>query len=685
MGEVSNAQISCSETGSPETEALVSCLAACPLTEADVRRGRALRVTSCVRSADDDLSSSPQTMVWSVICLRKAWRREVPPRLSGISGIPHPVAPARLVSWDVLVRGRRWCATEYAVPVPIQCRAFSLRLGIYVRRIDAVESSRQIDAYFEQIRNILVDDGYKTWLAGDRRRAQRLAPPQTGPLMSIVVPAYNTPPAYLSEMIASVIQQTYARWELVIINASPENEAMAAVLADLDDDRIIVVDAAENLGIAGNTNLGIAASHGAYVSFLDHDDFIEPHALALMVREIQHHEGGLDLIYCDEDSFDERGKFVLPLFKPGANIDLLYSNNYVIHWLTVSRRMLDAIDRSESELDGAQDYDLTLKVFERSSAICRIPHVLYHWRIHAGSTNINPDSKPYAADAGRRAICFALRRREIPAQVRPTDVAYTYEAELFDASDDKRRLQLLLDGSASDEVSAVIDDLEQAGVDVSLRSLARSRPDEENLANVVSETISESDLVLFLNGDIRLDVAGIRRLMSYFQRREVFAVSPRVVRADGLMDFAGAIVRPDGTLGRLNRLLPAADGGYLGRAHRSYDAAVLNGECCMVRGGALKRIGLDARFSTLEYLLADACLKARARRLLSAYVPYVTARLRVARSLIVEPACMWPSSDGARLISVHHDVLGEGDPSHNPNFDPNSLYYRLNRHRATQE
>lgn len=151
------------------------------------------------------------------------------------------------------------------------------------------------------------------------------------PLINIVVPLFHTPASYARAMLDSVLAQSYRTWELVLVNASPEDEALARVLAEYTDERIRVIPMDENLGIAGNTNAGIRACTGDYIAFLDHDDTLDPLALHMYVRALNEHPE-TDLFYCDEDNFRETlADRYAPIFKPDFNIDLLYSHNYVEH------------------------------------------------------------------------------------------------------------------------------------------------------------------------------------------------------------------------------------------------------------------------------------------------------------------------------------------------------------------
>lgn len=239
-------------------------------------------------------------------------------------------------------------------------------------------------------------------------------------LFSIVTPAYETDESYMREMIASVRAQSYRKWELIIVDASESDrveKTVRQVLEATGDMRIKYRRLGKNLGISGNTNAGIALAAGDYIAFLDHDDFITPDALYCMAVAVQ--ESKLQnclpaLLYSDEDKCDETSKiFISPHIKQKFNLDLTLSNNYICHFMAVEAKLLKIL-KLRSEYDGAQDYDLVLRVVDNllkrgllgrmETMIVHIPRVLYHWRSHAQSTAQNTQSKTYAYEAGRRAL-----------------------------------------------------------------------------------------------------------------------------------------------------------------------------------------------------------------------------------------------------------------------------------------
>lgn len=228
---------------------------------------------------------------------------------------------------------------------------------------------------------------------------------------SIVVPTFHTPELFLRQMIESVLGQTFCRVELCIADGS-SNDSVETIVREYEksDSRIKYKRLEENKGISENTNEGLKMATGEYIGLLDHDDILELHALYEMRMEIAKHSDA-EVLYSDEDkvTFDLQHYFE-PHYKPDFNPDLLRSNNYICHFLVMKRELLEQVGGFRAEFDGAQDFDLVLRLTEKAKKIIHIPKVLYHWRSHEASTAANPLSKLYAYEAGRRAVESHLRR-----------------------------------------------------------------------------------------------------------------------------------------------------------------------------------------------------------------------------------------------------------------------------------
>lgn len=285
-------------------------------------------------------------------------------------------------------------------------------------------------------------------------------------LFSILVPAYETKEEYLREMIESVLNQSYPRFELILADAS-ETGAVRKVAEEYMDGRIRYIPLAENKGIAENTNAALAQARGDYVGLLDHDDALTRDALFEMAKAI--HESGEKgrlacLLYSDEDKGNEdMTEFYEPHWKPGLNRDLLFSNNYICHFLVMKRELMQKLKLREG-YDGAQDYDLVLRavgelVYEERrgrGAVIHVPKVLYHWRCHRDSTAENPRSKEYAYEAGKRALEDFMKKRGWKGSVFHTRHLGFYRIEYENHIFDQRRDVGVVGGKLLDKRGRVI-------------------------------------------------------------------------------------------------------------------------------------------------------------------------------------------------------------------------------------
>ncbi len=228
------------------------------------------------------------------------------------------------------------------------------------------------------------------------------------PVISIIMPAFNTPKKSLIQTLTSVKIQSYSKWELCIADGG--NQRVEDIVKEVfsDDSRIKYKALNENKGISGNSNAGIEMASGEYIALLDHDDILEPDVLFEVVKKIN---DGAEMIYTDEDKVNEElSNYFRPFRKPDYNKTLFLSNNYICHFCVIKKAIVDKIGGFKSEYDGAQDYDLFLRCTEETDKIEHVCKILYHWRISNSSTSDNPFNKEYAFDAGKRAIEDYLKR-----------------------------------------------------------------------------------------------------------------------------------------------------------------------------------------------------------------------------------------------------------------------------------
>ena len=247
-----------------------------------------------------------------------------------------------------------------------------------------------------------------------------------GPMFSIVVPLYNTKSDLLNELVASVNDQIYTNWELVLVNSTPENPGLKKALASLSDQRIRVIELEQNLGISENTNAGTREAKGDYVVFCDHDDVLNKMALSRFAKAIIE-DPSIDMLYSDEDFLDEDGTHVFPHLKSDFNIDLLRAHNYITHLVAVRSELVAELPLRK-EFDGAQDYDFLLRISEKTDRIFHVREVLYHWRMSETSTAKSSDNKSYTDDAGLKALREHLSRCGLNAQAEATEISNFYKS-----------------------------------------------------------------------------------------------------------------------------------------------------------------------------------------------------------------------------------------------------------------
>lgn len=234
------------------------------------------------------------------------------------------------------------------------------------------------------------------------------------PLISIIVPTYNTNSEYFAAMIDSVKKQTYDNWEVVFVDdASPDSTVRALIENEAKNDpRVVYKFLKTNRHISGATNEGFMLAKGEFVSLLDHDDVLHPSALHEVVQAINKNKQ-VDFIYTDEDKVDENGRHTDPFIKPDWNEELLYSVNYITHFTTIRKTIVDKIGGEIGIYNGAQDWDLFLRATNviDPKNIIHIPKILYSWRIHNSSTAKNLETKPYVFEAQRKLLEDNLKRR----------------------------------------------------------------------------------------------------------------------------------------------------------------------------------------------------------------------------------------------------------------------------------
>jgi GT2 family glycosyltransferase len=466
------------------------------------------------------------------------------------------------------------------------------------------------------------------------------------PLISLITPVFNTPPRWLEEAVQSVLNQTYENWELVLVNDGSTNpETLSSLPAIVSrDQRIVLVTRDASGGISAASNDGIAKARGEWIGLLDHDDLLEPDALFQGIKFLQT-QPDADLIYSDEDKVTEEG-FDAPLLKPDWSPDFFLSYNYVCHFTTVRRALVEEVGGFKSEFDGAQDYDLFLRVTERTQRIHHIPRVLYHWRRSDTSTSDNIRRKPQALEAGRRAIDEHLKRRGEAGHVAIDwrTHAYWVKRELTEAKKISviiatrdhvdllaRCLESLTTKTSYPNYEIIVVDndsqSEQARdylAQLNHRVLRYNGPFNFSAINNFAVEETDSPWLLFLNNDVEvIDSDWLTVMAEHVQRPEVGAVGARLIYPDETIQHAGVVLGVGGIAEHAFRGFPAEDPGVCRQLQVTRNYASVTGACLLTRRDVFEKVGgFDEEQLPVTFNDVDLCLKMRRAGYLIVYTPF---------------------------------------------------------------
>ena len=474
------------------------------------------------------------------------------------------------------------------------------------------------------------------------------------PLLSILLPVYNTPEKWLRLAIESVRRQVYPDWELCVADDCSSSREVRRLLERLarQDSRIKICFRKENGHICHASNSALELCQGEYTVLLDHDDELPPHALFHIAWEAAQYPDA-SIIFSDEDKVDAGGVRSDPYFKPGWNYDLLLGQNCVSHLGAFRTSVLREVGGFRPGYEGSQDWDLTLRVVAHAGLekVRHIPRVLYHWRTLPTSTASSMNAKPYAMSAGCRAVMDHLLATDSKADVRPTETGSWQiiwplpepvpRATLIIPTKDQ--LPLLRAAVESHfavttypDVEVVIIDHESEGEDTRhyLLELQRSRPQVHvvkatgpfnwsALSNLGAEAAS-GDLLVFLNNDVEIvSPEWLHELARQAWRKDVGAVGACLLYDHGSIQHAGVVLNMTGIAGHVFRNSPpdvASIGGPPGLVR---EVTAVTGACMAIRRDVFEVAGgFDEEVLPVAYNDVDFCLRLRQRGLRNIYTPF---------------------------------------------------------------
>jgi len=538
-------------------------------------------------------------------------------------------------------------------------------------------------------------------LTETERKAQREHRFDKNPLISIVIPLYQTPPQYLRAMLDSILSQTYGNFEICLADGSGEDDSVGAQVRKEygTEARIQYKKLKQNGGISENTNEALAMAHGEYVMLGDHDDLLEDHALYEIVKVINEHSDA-DVIYTDEDKVDAQGQhYFEPHFKPDFNLYMLRTSNYICHIFVVKRHIAEDVGGFRREYDGAQDYDFILRCCERAEGIYHIPKILYHWRTHEASTASNPESKLYAWEAGRRALAEHYHRIGVDADVTL--------AELFGRYRTRWKIQgmplvsiLIPNKDHSEDLTTCVRSLCQKSSYQNYEILIVENNSEEpktfacykklqeefpcvrvitwenafhySKINNFAAQEADGEYLLLLNNDTEvIEPHWIEEMLGICQQKEVGAVGAKLFYPDGTIQHAGVILGLGGVAGHVFAGMDGNQCGYVARANTTQNLSAVTAACMMTKRSVFEEVGgLDEKL-TVALNDVDYCMKVVQTGRLVVYTPYAQLyhNESVTRGLEDSPEKRERFAQEQRLFEQKWgEQIKEGDPYYNINL-----------------
>ncbi len=518
------------------------------------------------------------------------------------------------------------------------------------------------------------------------------------PLISIVVPCYNTPLKYLEPLVRSVISQKYEKWELILSDGSVDPTKSRAIRKMSDqDERIKYVKLAENKGIVGNTNEGLKKATGEFIGFLDHDDILSEHALIEVILALNKNPD-TDLFYSDEDKLSDDGRTrLLPFFKPDWSPDLLLAVNYITHFTVVRKTTVDKIGGLRPGFDGAQDYDFLLRVTEITDKIVHIPKILYHWRLAEGSTAKQPSVKNYADAAGQMALKDAVKRRGINAQVveipeRPTNYRLRYALPkekslvsiIIPFKDKVEYLEkcvpsildkttyvnyeilLISNGSKEEKTHAYLESIKQ---DKRCRVLEWNKKFNYSAINNFGRMKAKGAYLVFLNNDTEImSPDWLDELIGVASQKDTGAVGPLLRYPDKRIQQAGVILGMGGMAGNVFRFLLPTNWTHFGLPCWPRNYLAVTGACLAVKASKFDEVGGFDEKLTIggnDVSLGIKLFEAGYRNI---FWPF--AELIHYENVSVGPySSSVPIGDYNRSLEYYRPYHENGDPYFNPNLD----------------
>lgn len=627
-------------------------------------------------------------------------------------------APAEMVdlversaALDTRIRliGSRWSRADYVFadlvlpvrPGQLVAELTTYRLAMYLTRHNDMRAT--------ETGATVVD--YTQWLAGEQvvnglsrtEMQSQLSQMAHKPLLSIVMPTYNSDRKWLAAAIESVLSQSYPHWELCICDdASTRAETLDTLRSYQQKypDQIKVCFAPKNGHISRASNLALAQAAGEYIVLLDHDDELPVDALFWVAREINVHPDA-NVIYSDEDKINEAGVRSEPHFKPDWNYQLFLSQNIISHLGVYRTSLVRAVGGFREGYEGSQDYDLALRVIDHCDqrGIYHIPRVLYHWRTLPGSTSTSTGEKPYAQIAAMKAINDHLQRRGIQAEAGEAEETMGAYRVRYQLPENPPLVSILIPtrdklGLLKACVDSVLQRTDYPAMEIiivdngsvepaTLSYLATIVRDERikvirdddafnfSRLNNVAARQAKGEFVCLMNNDIEvINAEWLSEVVSLALQPKVGIVGCRLWYPDGRLQHGGVVIGVGGVANHAHLFCRRGNPGYFNRAVVLQEFSAVTGACFLVRKSIYDAVGgLDEQLA-VAFNDIDFCLRVQAAGYRNVWNPYAELyhHESVSRGVEDTPEKRKRFASEVEFMQKRWGDLLERDPAYNPNL-----------------
>jgi len=475
------------------------------------------------------------------------------------------------------------------------------------------------------------------------------------PLISLIMPTYNSPEKWLRRAIESVRRQVYANWELCIADDASLEPHVRQILEEFrtTDSRIKIVFRKDNGHISAASNTAIEMATGEFIALLDHDDQLSEHALYMVAAELNDYRDA-DLIYSDEDKIDEEGRRYEPYFKPDWNPTLFLAQNFLCHLVVYRTRIVKSLAGFREGYEGSQDWDLAMRVIEciPDSHIRHIPYVLYHWRAIPGSTAFATDQKEYVKEAQRRTLESHFSRIGRSAAILPASGAHwrvqyrlpaTPLVTLIVPTRNRRELlqrcvesifqkttyrpfDLMIVDNQSDD-PATLTYLAELQEKRRVRVLRYDAPFNFSAINNFAVEQADGEIIGLINNDVEvITPAVLEEMVSHAIQPEIGAVGAMLYYPNNTIQHAGVILGlggNPGVAGHPYQYQPLGRPVQALRALLCQNFSALTAACLVVRRNVFEEVGgFDATNLTVAFNDVDLCLRFGERGYRNLWTPY---------------------------------------------------------------